>query len=522
MDDAEEAAGTRATQVCQACRVRHKKCDWENEACGQCRDNGFECVRQPTFRFRYDPKQAMLSRTPTPSRQWLALPDGPLRFYDETPGIQELYTEGPISVAQSSRSRETYMTPTLDLSPTAHCPARALTTYTSLQGEQTTLQMVSPGQEHGNEPQPFTRSEAILVRNFTNNMAQWTDIADAERTFEFEVSRRALTEPLLRHAICAFSARHYHRRPSEEEEGQEGHAEALDHQNRCLELLIPAMSGGQITESVLAAVAVLRQNEEMDEYDHLFHLEGCSRILNMVPDFAMAGGLGEAAAWLCLREDIYISLTTQSRMNVELDSFLECGWIRRGDDQSWTSRSVLNLAFLLSRAFGDTAEEESLSKSEEEIAIWDRSKPMSYHPIYFKDRSYRHGQYFPEIWTSAPYHAVGLQYYHIARIVLIVVERKRHLKIRPYDLLQEIRTQERQIRHHLLVVIGLAVSNPRAENTWYTARHCLSVWAGCLHRRNDQQAALQFLEDMGRRTGWRVSSLMELLCQKWDNDRESE
>ena len=43
-------------------------------------------------------------------------------------------------------------------------------------------------------------------------------------------------------------------------------AEALQYHNHCLQMLIPALSGVQenITEVILAAVAILRQHEEMD------------------------------------------------------------------------------------------------------------------------------------------------------------------------------------------------------------------------------------------------------------------
>lgn len=108
--------------------------------------------------------------------------------------------------------------------------------------------------------QPFTESEAILIRNFAENMALWTDVTDPARSFELEVPRRALTEPVLRHAVCAFSARHYFRSRKED-----GKSIALDYQNKCLELLIPAMSGRErINDNILTAVALLRQNEEMD------------------------------------------------------------------------------------------------------------------------------------------------------------------------------------------------------------------------------------------------------------------
>ncbi|KXL48246.1 MAG: hypothetical protein FE78DRAFT_142388 [Acidomyces sp. 'richmondensis'] len=362
--------------------------------------------------------------------------------------------------------------------------------------------------------QPFTESEAILIRNFAENMALWTDVTDPARSFELEVPRRALTEPVLRHAVCAFSARHYFRSRKED-----GKSIALDYQNKCLELLIPAMSGRErINDNILTAVALLRQNEEMDDHDHRFHLEGVSRILNMVPHFAADGGLGEAAAWLCLRENLYISLTTQSPINIRLESFLESSVIKRNDDFAWANKMVLNLAILLSRVFREPNCPEDLAASELQIAEWNRLKPLSFLPVISKPRSTREGRHFPELWMLAPHHAVGLQYYHIAQIVLGVLRRR--VSSRPYERLTENRATERHIRHHLMVVVGLATSNKRAENTWFTARHSLSVWAGCLRQHGDQQAALQFLQEMDQHTGWRNDGLMESLRAQWDEDSD--
>lgn len=79
------------------------------------------------------------------------------------------------------------------------------------------------------------------------------------RHFESEVSTRALSEPVLRYAIFAFSSRHLNRQdPSDI-------TEALQYHNLCVQILIPALSEpGHVTEDFLAAVAILRQHEEMD------------------------------------------------------------------------------------------------------------------------------------------------------------------------------------------------------------------------------------------------------------------
>ena len=124
--------------------------------------------------------------------------------------------------------------------------------------------------------------EASLLRNFVENMALWVrvkrsaayfhwpnwmtcsnasqaDITDPYRHFESEVPARALKEPVLRCALFAFSSRHLNRQDDSDV------AEALQYHNQCVQLLIPALSKPElITEDFLAAVAILRQHEEMD------------------------------------------------------------------------------------------------------------------------------------------------------------------------------------------------------------------------------------------------------------------
>ena len=86
------------------------------------------------------------------------------------------------------------------------------------------------------------------------------DITDIKRHFEFEVPLRAFFNPIIRYAICAFSSRHINR-------AQGGHeAESLHYHNKCLEMLIPILSNldRELTEEILAAVAILRLDEEME------------------------------------------------------------------------------------------------------------------------------------------------------------------------------------------------------------------------------------------------------------------
>lgn len=515
MKNAASVASGRAAVVCEPCRIRHRKCDFDNATCEQCRSNGIECIRQPLFKFRRDPKQKALDAQSPNLRHRLNQTHDHVEFFDETPGLSLFYTgdgniplDGEIQQISTISNGSQTASPDLGSVLDAYLSPTSVQTYTG----RTDVSVSSYAQN----VHPFSESEAQLIRNFAENMAAWTDVTDRESSFAIEVPRRALTDLLLRYAICAFSARHMYRH----EDYGHGETQALDYQNRCLGLLIPAMSGGQSTSvSTLTAVAVLRQNEEMDEQDHRFHLEGASRIFNMAPEFTATGGLGEAAAWLCLREDIYISLTTQRPMNIRTDSFYSSASVLRGDDFAWTQKMVVGLAVLLNRTFGPEGSTEDIPASEAEIDAWDKLKPASFLPILFKPRSPKEGRWYPEICMLSPHHAVGVQYFHIAQIVLALARRSAD---KLYELATEGRARERRIRHHLFVVVGIAISNPKAENTWFTARHCLSVWSACLRKDQDQQAALGFLADMERRTGWKTAALMTSMRQQWADDSDED
>ncbi|KAE8371572.1 hypothetical protein BDV26DRAFT_286681 [Aspergillus bertholletiae] len=356
----------------------------------------------------------------------------------------------------------------------------------------------------------FSEREAALIRNYVDNMALWADITDPQRHFEIEVPLRALGEPVLRYAIFAFSSRHIDR------QRQKDISEALQYHNRCLQLLIPVLSGPRdsITDTVLAAVAILRQHEEMDSEDNQFHLTGTTQILNTVSSFGSSGGLGEAAAWLCLREDIYISLISQRPLQTDLHRFRNSDVFRRDDDFAWASRMVFLLAKVLKHAFDyDTVNPSILEDIGKEVEDWNTRKPSTFEPIQSVPRSNEVHRRFPGVWMLLPVHVVGVQYYHIAKIILAFSSCP-NLSL-AYESFKQSRNIEKIVRGHLLTVLGLAKSNPRAENTLFTARHSLVSWGWVFRHRQDQEAAENLLRDVETRTGWDVSQSIQSLREQW-------
>ena len=237
----------KATSACQACRSAHVKCD-SGQPCSNCSSIGLDCVRRAAFQFKYYGVESTPEQLGSQSRDklWnICTVATPVEWHHSNQGSSQQSQPRGQDVLYHSPSQATKAAaPHAGSTWPAASPPNAQT---------------SPGLEDGIS-QPFTDREAILIRNFIDNMAQWADAFDVNRTFELEVPRLALHEPILRHAICAFSARHLHRASPELQ------AEALEHQDKCLRFLIPAMSGLQgIGAEVLAAVAILRQNEEMED-----------------------------------------------------------------------------------------------------------------------------------------------------------------------------------------------------------------------------------------------------------------
>ncbi|CAI7591695.1 unnamed protein product [Penicillium discolor] len=501
--------------------------DTSDLGCEHCQQAGVDCDRT-NVRFRNGlslPKEAELAFS---GGCWPLL-RGKVRFHDETPEIASLYST--IQDSQSAFTNDSSCRIAVGLreeldspcGPPAQQPylgngvdeTNALVQFPASTTESVSPSFSSPRSIqsiNSSKPlQPLSEREAILLRNFVENMALWADITDPQRHFETEVSARALKEPVLRYAIFAFSSRHLDRQDNSDV------TEALQYHNCCVQLLIPALSGARehITEDILAAVAILRQHEEMDGEDNQFHLTGTTHILNTVSTFGSSGGLGEAAAWLCLRQDIYISLTSQRPLRTNLQSFYQSDVFQRNDDFAWSSKMVFLLANILQGAFTDSA----ITHGADQIEEWYSTKPHTFDPVRSIPQGPGPDQRLPTMWMLLPVHVIGIQYYHIAKIVLALSESSRASST--YESLRHSRTVEKNVRHHLLTVLGLAHSNAKAENTLFTARHSLVAWGWVLRNPLDQRAAESVLQSMHARTGWNMNSLIQTLRAQWQEVDEN-
>ncbi|KAM6515685.1 hypothetical protein FALCPG4_013901 [Fusarium falciforme] len=529
-----DRAPRRASRVavgCTACRARHVRCDKNMPACTSCVKAGIQCVRALQVRFR-----SGLDSTDefafSDNQVWVR-PESNLEYCDETAQLSQIYeTEDreptetavvdsaqysfdlPIMDAPVERSPAFHTSPHMIVSPDTNGSDISESRHRTRHLRDSSSLDLSPRSPSSRPAMPFTPREAILIRNFTENMALWADATDLRRHFEIEVPRRSMYFPVLRYAVFAFSSRHLNRNMSDTT------TEALEYYDRCLSLLIEAVAeqNGPVDEETLAAIAILRQYEEMDADDKELHLNGTSRIVNSMSVFDFNGGLGEAAAWLCLRQDIYISLTKQRPLRSDLDTYLQSDVFKRMDDAAYANKMVFLLAKALACAFSSDkpCSADSLEEIRREVDSWFDLKSPAFNPIHEAKRSREEGRLLPEIWVLSPFHAVGLQYYHIAKIILAMSTPIVASSV--FEHIRQGKRVEQIVRNHLLQVIALANSHARAENALFTARHSLSVWGGVFAEKDDQEMVLSFLEHVQQRTGWNTSPLRSSLQEQWIQD----
>ncbi|RSL58984.1 hypothetical protein CEP54_007457, partial [Fusarium duplospermum] len=140
-------------------------------------------------------------------------------------------------------------------------------------------------------------------------------------------------------------------------------------------------SDASINENLLAAVVLLRLYEEMTEVDAGIHLQGGSRLLNDVSNFAARGGLGEAASWIVLRQDLHVSLIKSEPMRVNLSSYEQAKSLEHPNDETITNRAVLLCCQVLAAAFGGL-DANTWTRLNDEVTQWHESLPPHYRPHY--------------------------------------------------------------------------------------------------------------------------------------------
>ncbi|GME52276.1 Zn 2cys6 transcription factor protein [Neofusicoccum parvum] len=352
-----------------------------------------------------------------------------------------------------------------------------------------------------------TEEEARLFHHFVRNLGAWVDCCDEKFHFATEVPQRALNYPVIANAILALSSRHLARVSGSED------FKSAEYMSECLRIMIPVLDDplGALDENLLAAIVILRLYEEMDDIDEKCHLYGGTRLLNSIAQFVPSGGLGEAASWIFLRQDIYVSLTTGQPLNIDLNNFRQSPSFHADTSSAWANRMIFIFAEILNYSCqqDEMPSLERWKELEDQVEAWNDNKPWHFRPLWIREET----SPFPEIWMTGPSHVVGQQYYSLAKIVLGTFDPR--LSRLGFGSHKIRKASEASIVEHLRTVIGLAISNEGVPAATFHASHILCACGSYLEEERDREGAVQFLLDLEKKIGWRSSRIIANLREQW-------
>lgn len=357
--------------------------------------------------------------------------------------------------------------------------------------------------------------EARLFHHYIVFCTDWIDVCDSKRYFEKDVPKRAAHFPVILNGILGLAARHLWLMGKADDDWSQPYVD------QCLQALIVALEDplAHWDENFLVAVILLRLHEEMGDADDQCHHFGTARILNSISSFAADGGLRESASWVSLRQHIYVSLTTQQPLNLSLDNYRHSSVFREFDDEAWANRIIFLFATVLQAVFEDTSNGISREKWKElhdEVDEWDRTKPWAFSPFHIEpDAGERFTGSWPELPCAQGVVAVGLQYYHLCKILLTIYSPNASLV--GLAGVRARKATDATIRKHIRITIGYGVSNSHCGNAMFQGSHILSACGAYIVDEKEQQACVEYLTGLQRLIGWRTDKVLGDLREQWAN-----
>ncbi|KAF2113150.1 hypothetical protein BDV96DRAFT_579825 [Lophiotrema nucula] len=358
--------------------------------------------------------------------------------------------------------------------------------------------------------------EAGLLHHFIVYCTPWIDVCDSRCHFEKEIPRRAAHFPVILSGVLGLAARHLWLM------GKVNTDHSSPYIDQCLQALIVALEDplAHWDENFLVAVILLRLHEEMGDADEQCHHLGTARILNSISSFAADGGLRESASWVSLRQHIYVSLTTQQPVSLSLENYRHSSTFCEYDDHAWANRIIFLFATVLQHVFVHNAVG-SLSKDrwaelDTDVEEWNKTKPWTFSPLFVDEIA---GKEFNGSWPSLPTAAgvvaVGLQYFHLCKILLTIYSP--HASLVGLAGLRQRKSTDATIRRHIRMVIGYGVSNSHCGNAMFQGSHILSACGAYIVDKNEQEACVEYLKGLQNQIGWRTDKVLCDLQEQWSN-----
>ena len=165
---------------------------------------------------------------------------------------------------------------------------------------------------------------------------------------------------------------------------------------------------------------------------------------------------------------------------------------------------------------------------EKELEIWHRGLPSTFKPCArlppITDGSVPLDSakaIFSEIWYSMPMCASTMQSYAMAR-TLLLINRPHESTVRRStitDRLHSYRAIEREVRHHVHEICGIALGRPEGSVRIHQVQ-ALFVAGQCLTETRERHVVLELLREIENDLGWATDYRVKKLLKEWGWDQE--
>lgn len=266
--------------------------------------------------------------------------------------------------------------------------------------------------------------EVRLIRHFIDHVAQHFDICDNQRHFATTIPPRVSSSILLRSAILATAFRHINCTESYDK------STANTYRQNCTNMLLNDLhSDDSDHDADLLATAVLMRHLVLMDIPlsskrSIFTSVDSQIFADSQPRLAQGGQLNDPTYWVALQQEIHMAILTQKPIPREFVFEQAASILSTADDWNWTKRIIAHCAATINYCFGDyDRNDENFEKLTDYANSWMARKPACFRPEFYQESHV--DENFPQIVMLSDHSVSGLQYFHLAMIMLSAYDPKR-------------------------------------------------------------------------------------------------
>ena len=236
------------------------------------------------------------------------------------------------------------------------------------------------------------------------------------------------------------------------------------------------------------------------------HLKGTMSVFAYQRHRLRRPGIRRTTFWTYIRQEIIVALQTKRPTNIDLTSWQDdMYWGEDGDDawanrMSWLMVKVIN--FYFHEHDSKVAAQDAARHLQHQVDNWQDQAPLTLGPLCTIEDGICDEEPFPVISYTCLWHFVGMQFYHLACILLA-------LKCSPSSASDEVVSHAHQICG---AVITLGKRSPGAM---INSIGPLLVCGRVVSRPNERMRLLKLLTEIGTAIEWPVSSETADLLRDW-------